>query len=517
MVMAWTARRSPWLRALAAVVVAATACSGSSVSAPAMSGASPAHATADIAAPTPPNSVPDGSEGAVRFEIDGDTLWRDVLAAVTLDELACIRDALGDELLESVMERPAVSEGDAAAFDSSGEWGLSMFGCLAEETARELLISFVVWVWSMEAGLDGEPIEVDEACLRDSLDDVGVAALLAADLSVSDGAVYWDMARCAPDVLVSVLLAVIDAAYGQHEGSGLVLDDDQRSCLVEVAADADWASLVEGSESDHYAAFEELRPGLSECGLDMTPAHPGADADDDHADTADGATPVSVGEAVQGAVDYELDMDFFVFEAEAGAPYRIEVSLGTLSDSVAVLYDAAGLELKYDDDGGEDLASRLLWKADSSGSYYVAVRGYEVLTGSYTLNLERTVDDHSDTASGSTPLAVGEAVQGAVDYGFDVDFFAFEAEAGESYRIDVALGTLSDSVAGLYDAGNLELDSNDDHHSEDLASRIDWQAESSGTFYVAVEGYAEQTGSYTLTVERIVKGASDGADPAVDG
>ena len=49
--------------------------------------------------------------------------------------------------------------------------------------------------------------------------------------------------------------------------------------------------------------------------------------------------------------------------------------------------------------------------------------------------------------------AVGADVEGALDYDGDIDFFRFQAERGQSYQIDVALGTLDDSIVDLYDVG----------------------------------------------------------------
>ena len=177
--------------------------------------------------------------------------------------------------------------------------------------------------------------------------------------------------------------------------------------------------------------------------------------------------------------------------------YQIDVALGTLSDSVVGLYDADEQELAYNDDHGDSLASRIIWEATSSGEYYAAVEGYG--TGSYTLTVAVSdiTDDHADAVEEATAVTVGEAVQGALDHTADIDVFVFQAEEGVFYQIDVALGTLSDSVVVLYDADEQELAYNDDH-GDSLASRIIWEATSSGEYYAAVEGYG--TGSYTLTV-----------------
>ena len=78
-----------------------------------------------------------------------------------------------------------------------------------------------------------------------------------------------------------------------------------------------------------------------------------------------------------------------------------------------------------------------------------------------------------------------------------MDFFAFTAERGQTYQIDVGLGTLGDSVATLYDSDVWPLEFNDDHGGF-WASRIIWTATESAVQFVAVEGYG--TGSYTLTI-----------------
>ena len=118
-------------------------------------------------------------------------------------------------------------------------------------------------------------------------------------------------------------------------------------------------------------------------------------------------------------------------------------------------------------------------------------------------------DDHGNDIDDATAIRVGTEVRGAVDYDGDIDFFRFQAERGQSYQIDVALGTLDDSIVDLYDVDWSFLDSNDDY--ETFASRLYWEAPSSGERYVAVYGYG--VGTYTLTVSLV----DDHGDTAEDG
>ena len=109
----------------------------------------------------------------------------------------------------------------------------------------------------------------------------------------------------------------------------------------------------------------------------------GSGADDDHANSEEGATAVSVGEAASGVLEHGDDTDFFVFQSEEGVLYQIDVALGTLSDSTVALHDADGRELAYNDDHGDSLASRIFWEAPTSGEHYVEVAGLGS-SGSYT-------------------------------------------------------------------------------------------------------------------------------------
>ena len=111
---------------------------------------------------------------------------------------------------------------------------------------------------------------------------------------------------------------------------------------------------------------------------------------DDHGDQlppdAD-ATSAVVGGSVEGELHNAADVDVFVFEAEEGALYRIDVGLETLADSELTLYDAGGSVLDYNDDDGDSTASRIEWQAPAAGDYYLAVQGWGGETGSYSLTV----------------------------------------------------------------------------------------------------------------------------------
>ena len=220
---------------------------------------------------------------------------------------------------------------------------------------------------------------------------------------------------------------------------------------------------------------------------------------DDHGNSEGDATAIGVGADVRGTLDYDDDIDYFRFQAEQGQSYQIDVALGTLYDPKLDLFDSDGSFLDTNDDYGETYASRLHWEAPSFGERYVAVKGG---TGTYTLtiSLSTIVDDRGDSEGDATAIRVGAEVGGELEYEGDIDYFRFQAEAGWSYQIDVALGTLDDSIVELYDTDGSYLHSSDDYEGT-YASRLSWRATSSGEKYVFVGGYG--TGTYTLTVSLI--------------
>ena len=512
--------------AVLALTAAAAACGGDSApepTAPDTSSPSPsvteASAVTDTTAPEPSIAA---SELAIY--VDEDTILREVFDAFAGSEQACIRGAVDDELLESVLDMLVLSD------DLTDELAASIVSCLAPETAREFLLSTIIA--SLEA--EGLNIEVGtnaEACMREFLADIDVAAMANAMTSESGdpvfgdgllGCIHADALREATPVTVSepapgqinhdadvdffvfegeqgelyqidvTLGTLSDSVATLYDSDGFELDynDDYGDTS---ASRIYWEAQSSGN---HYVAVESWS-GIGSYTLTIAVA----DITDDHAGALREATPVTVGEPAPGEInpDADGDVDFFVFEGEQGELYQIDVTLGTLSDSVATLYDSDGFDLDYNDDHGDTSASRIYWEAQSSGNHYVAVEGWSGI-GSYTLTIAVAdiTDDHADALREATPVTVGEPAPGEINYDGDVDFFVFGGEQGELYQIDVTLGTLSDSVATLYDSDGFELDYNDDD-GDTSASRIYWEAQSSGNHYVAVEGWSG-IGSYTLTI-----------------
>lgn len=319
--------------------------------------------------------------------------------------------------------------------------------------------------------------------------------------------------------------------------------DEEKDMLIEEATEEVLATIFGTAFMEAVAELEEIESELSEdtvevltafgCGQSVSEdfvresvGETEVAVTDDFVDPIGSAASVGVGASVEGVLDSDGEVDVFVFDAEEGELYEMDVALdaglGSLSDSVVTLYGPDGGWIAYNDDYGDTFASRLVWEAPSSGEYYIEVGGYG--TGSYTLTVyvSDIVDDHtnyhfghwlkadSTLAQEYLLLTLGEGVEGVLDYEGDVDVFVIDAEEGELYEVDIAVGSLPDSFVTLYGPEGEYLDFNDDS----LASRLVWEAPSSGEYFVEVGGYG--TGSYALTVDYygVVQSRADGESTA---
>ncbi len=236
---------------------------------------------------------------------------------------------------------------------------------------------------------------------------------------------------------------------------------------------------------------------------------------DAHGDNAGSASEATTGEVRSGTIGEPGDVDWFSIDVVSGQTYRFQTELVTLPDSVLTLYSSNGTTvLATDDNGGSGLASLIEWTATFTGTVYLEVSAANSSqTGSYRLALAS--DDHRDDAQGATVITVPGTLSGNLETEGDVDWFAFNAVAGQGYQLSTALQGLSDSTLTLYDTdGVTELAFNDDG-GEGLASLMNWVATKNGTFYVQVAGYSTtETGAYQLSLSEYAAPADDHANSA---
>jgi len=249
-------------------------------------------------------------------------------------------------------------------------------------------------------------------------------------------------------------------------------------------------------------------------------------------DTPVQANPISTdGSAQTHNFHYAGDNDWVEFSATAGTSYLIEtLNLGASSDTYMYLYETDATTLiDQDDDGGPGLASRIEWTAPSNSNYYVKVRHFNSDTHgpdtSYDLQITDTGCVGGDSyepdnaASLANPIATDGSTQ-THDFfcAGDSDWVSFSAVAGINYVLETLnLGSNSDTYVYLYGTDAATIIDQDDDGGPGLASRIEWTAPASGTYYVRVRHYSSAASGtnteYDLRVTGVDSGAADTYEP----
>ena len=127
-------------------------------------------------------------------------------------------------------------------------------------------------------------------------------------------------------------------------------------------------------------------------------------------------------------------------------------------------------------------------------------------------------DDHGDEAAAASLIAVGEAVEGGLDYAFDFDYFRFLAEEGREYRIGVTHDTLHPTSLYLYAPDGKTQQTRGKQSLEQTPSgpQMLWVAPSSSEYYFAVHNVGGLTGTYTLTITIHTPPGDDHGDTLAD-
>ena len=114
--------------------------------------------------------------------------------------------------------------------------------------------------------------------------------------------------------------------------------------------------------------------------------------------------------------------------------------------------------------------------------------------------LSSPTDDHGDSPSDATPILDGSTVDGNIHISRDVDYFSFQAERGVRYTMATKLISSYDTAMTLYDSDGSVIEEDTRSDEFGAASRIQWIAPDSSTYYVTVRVGIGYTGAYQLSL-----------------
>ena len=144
----------------------------------------------------------------------------------------------------------------------------------------------------------------------------------------------------------------------------------------------------------------------------------GGGDDDDHGDSAADATAVAIPSTTQGNLEEAGDRDYFRLEVAQSMTLTVQTT-GT-TDTVGSLFDANGVSLDSNDDGGNG-TNFLIVRQAASGTYYVEVRGYSTRTGPYTLSVQGEGGDTTHCSAGGIVDPDGSCTIHGTTHTFEVD------------------------------------------------------------------------------------------------
>ena len=312
--------------------------------------------------------------------------------------------------------------------------------------------------------------------------------------------------------------------YGTDGATLLAYSDDDGEGLASRIAwtapgDGDYYIRVRHYSASAYGGHTDYDLRVQNAGCD-----PEGDEYEDDDETSRASTIPATGAPQAHTFHDAGDQDWVRFSAQPGVIYTLETyGLERSCDTYMYLYGEDGQTLlAQDDDGGEGLASRIVWSSDTGGTYLVRVRHYQASTfGPQTGYLfsvteggggtaDRYEDD--DAAARATAIEGLQAEHNLHDVR-DQDWVQFSATEGTSYVIETLnLETRCDTYLDLYDADGSTRLLSDDDGGAGLASRIEWTAPASSTFYVRVRHYNGDVYGAQTGYDLRVGAGDDGAD-----
>ena len=243
---------------------------------------------------------------------------------------------------------------------------------------------------------------------------------------------------------------------------------------------------------------------------------------DDYSAGTDSTGTVAVDGSATGKIERSGDRDWFEVTLEAGKTYRFDLegsstNAGTLRDPyLRGVYDADGNQIggTTNNNGGVYSNSRVYFESATDGAYYIAAGALGSGTGTYRLSVTELEDDYSADTDTTGTVEVDGSARGKIESPGDRDWFEVTLEAGTTYRIDLEGGTpdpwtmltpyvRDPYLRGVYDAdGNLIGGTTNNDRGGGLRrdSRVFFEPETAGTYYIAAGANGGGTGLYDLSV-----------------
>jgi hypothetical protein len=230
--------------------------------------------------------------------------------------------------------------------------------------------------------------------------------------------------------------------------------------------------------------------------------------------TGSGNAETFLGELARGDATLEAGefIDDYTFDAQAGQSIVIDMRSDEF-DTYLALVSPSGEMWENDDHQGDTSWSHIEATADVDGTYTIGATSYAPgETGEYDIQLQ--LGGGSDTGGGSSEVAA-TAFVGRLDTNCPTlqetgEFYqshTFRAEAGQALAVEMTSSDFDTYVILRSPSG--QAWGNDDWEGSTAVSRVEVDADASGTWQIIATSYAPgETGAYQIAVE--AEGATSG-------
>jgi Ca2+-binding RTX toxin-like protein len=320
----------------------------------------------------------------------------------------------------------------------------------------------------------------------------------------------------------------MDVVFTPTDGSGAItLDTSASNGELAGGIQLVYTPSKAGTLTLEVAATGDLDQGQYQLKVIDLAVNQEDEAPDTITDAAASGVDITLGDALNGALHSNSDIDLYTVQAIAGQRLVVklkgyEAGEGTLADTNIYLLSSTGTLVATSVDSNDygQLDVTLL----DAGTYYLQVggNGNAGSVGTYLLETSSIAADTStDSVSGnaltSAVVAPGAEFASSIDFVGDRDWVKADLEAGVNYVIDLqgagaGRGTLENGHMQVYSASGVLLLQNADSGAGDDA-RIRLNGGDGETVYISVAGEDTSTGTYELRVRKMY---TDDYDPLVD-
>lgn len=238
-----------------------------------------------------------------------------------------------------------------------------------------------------------------------------------------------------------------------------------------------------------------------------------------------------------GSLDHPFDVDYFSITLSTGQTvlpafkHEIHTELGQ-ADLIVTLTTPDGSKPEgLESLQGAAASMQVKWVAPADGDHYFALESSRGITGTYEIHVgsgdtesvsdEQTPDGASDEVeetgsnfADASVINLGETLIASIDDPSDIDYFKFDAVAGQVYEVFVWNASLEHSkVLAFGSDGLTQIENASWSYGFDQA-HVTWRATESGIQYLEVLSPEGNIGGYQISLTEFTQGGDDHGNDA---